>query len=226
MQSLKQLQCDIILRCSIPLISARLFAITSWISFQCLEVIGRPDFHYSKDRFYFSQLLLIKTIFLDISFHSKGAVQAWKSGCLIALPVSKATSEASTRQTDTALQLRDCTGGRRRKEGLSDLWHLSSQVTITHDGALLSWRWLNIWLPMGSSEWIPCFALLVRAAFTFHIKLSLSQPMSFHTSALPVLSPIALVGSERAAAWGWDAWCCSTSAEILCPSGAAARGQA
>jgi len=29
---------------------------------------------------------------------------------------------------------------------------LSSQVTITRDGALLSWRWLNICLPVGSSE--------------------------------------------------------------------------
>lgn len=24
---------------------------------------------------------------------------------------------------------------------------------------LLSWKWLNIWLPMGSNKWIPCFAL-------------------------------------------------------------------
>ncbi|XP_076190115.1 protein unc-93 homolog A isoform X3 [Aptenodytes patagonicus] len=43
-------------------------------------------------------------------------------------------------------------GGRRRKGGRSDQWRLSSQVTITHDGALLSWRWLNTCLPMGRSE--------------------------------------------------------------------------
>jgi len=43
-------------------------------------------------------------------------------------------------------------GGRRRKGGCSEFWPLSSQVTITRDGALLSWRWLNICLPVGSSE--------------------------------------------------------------------------
>lgn len=33
-------------------------------------------------------------------------------------------------------------------------------VTVTHDGALLSCRWLNPRLPMGSGEWIPCFLCL------------------------------------------------------------------
>ena len=36
-----------------------------------------------------------------------------------------------------------------------DIWSdgiLSSQVTVMCDGALLSWRWLNTCLPMGSSE--------------------------------------------------------------------------
>ena len=31
--------------------------------------------------------------------------------------------------------------------------------------ALLSWKGLNICLPMGSSTWIPCFALLAHAVF-------------------------------------------------------------
>jgi len=45
-------------------------------------------------------------------------------------------------------------GGRRRKGGGHlEWWHLSSQVTIVCEGALLSWRWLNTCLPMGSSEW-------------------------------------------------------------------------
>ena len=58
------------------------------------------------------------------------------------------------------------------------------------DGALLSWRWLNTCLLMGSSEWIPCFALLAHAAFAFLTKLSLSQPTSFLTFTLLNLSPI------------------------------------
>ena len=61
------------------------------------------------------------------------------------------------------------------------LWRLSSQVTVTRDGALLSWGWLNTCLPMGSGEWIPCFALLACMSFALPIKLSLSQPMSFLT---------------------------------------------
>jgi len=36
--------------------------------------------------------------------------------------------------------------------GYSELWHLSSQVTIRCDGAFLSWRWLNTCLPTGSGE--------------------------------------------------------------------------
>jgi len=49
-----------------------------------------------------------------------------------------------------------------------------------HDGALLSWAWRNICLPMGSGELIPWFALLVKVAFALTIGLSLSQSMSFH----------------------------------------------
>lgn len=47
------------------------------------------------------------------------------------------------------------------------------------DGALLSWRWLNTCLPLGSSELIPWFALLERVALAFLIKLHLPQAMSF-----------------------------------------------
>ena len=39
-----------------------------------------------------------------------------------------------------------------------------------------------------------CFALLVRVAFALPIKLSLSQPTSFLTFTLPILSPIPPVG--------------------------------
>jgi len=61
--------------------------------------------------------------------------------------------------------------GRKRKEGR--VWSdgvLSSQETIMCDGALLFRRWVNTCLPMGSSEWICCFALLVCTAFALPIK--------------------------------------------------------
>ena len=70
------------------------------------------------------------------------------------------------------------------------------------DGALLSWRWLNTCLPMGSSELIPCFALPLCAAFALPIKLSLSQTMSYLTLTLLILSPVPPGGSE----WLRRAW--------------------
>ena len=93
-------------------------------------------------------------------------------------------------------------GKKEKGGGCSELWHLSSQITVTRDGALLSWRWLNTCLLMGSSELIPYLALLVCAAFALHIKLSLSQPVNFLTFALLILSSILRGGSERAAVWG------------------------
>jgi len=70
-------------------------------------------------------------------------------------------------------------GGR---EGCLELWRLSSQVTVTCDGALLSWRWPNTCLSVGSSELIPYFALFVRAAFVL--------PIARDFSLLPfILSP-------------------------------------
>lgn len=81
---------------------------------------------------------------------------------------------------------------------------MSSRVTLMRDGALLSWRYLQTCLPMGGAERVPCFALLVCAAFALPTKLSLSQPMSFLTSTLLIL----LEGSDQAAKWGlvagWD----------------------
>jgi len=66
---------------------------------------------------------------------------------------------------------------------------LSSQVTVTRDRALLSWRWLNTCLPTGSRERIPHFALLACAGFALRIKLSLPQPSSFLTFTL-LLPPV------------------------------------
>jgi len=62
---------------------------------------------------------------------------------------------------------------------------------------------------MGSSEWIPWFASLACAAFALPVKQSLSQPTTFPTFTLLILSPIPLgEGSEQAAVWcsaaGWS----------------------
>lgn len=55
---------------------------------------------------------------------------------------------------------------RRRMKGASSwLWNLFSQITIKHAEALLSRRWLNTCLLMGSSEGIPLLGL----AFVFPI---------------------------------------------------------
>jgi len=78
---------------------------------------------------------------------------------------------------------------------------VSSKVTITDDGVLLTWRWLNTCLPNGRSEQILCFALLLCAAFALCIKLSLSQPMNFLIFTLLVLSSIPLQGSEQEDVW-------------------------
>jgi len=85
-------------------------------------------------------------------------------------------------------------GEEEGRGGCSKLWRLSSQVTVTCDGALLYWRWLNTCLPMGSSERIPSFALLAPAAFALPVKLTLSQPTSLLTFTLLILSPIPPVG--------------------------------
>jgi len=55
--------------------------------------------------------------------------------------------------------------------------------------ALLSWKWLNICLPMGSSEWIPYFAMLVHIAFALPSKLSLCQPMRSYTFTFLIFLP-------------------------------------
>jgi len=41
---------------------------------------------------------------------------------------------------------------RRKGEECLELWCLSFQVIVMHDGALVSWKWLNVCLLMGNSE--------------------------------------------------------------------------
>jgi len=74
-------------------------------------------------------------------------------------------------------------GEEEGSRGHSEWWHLSSRDTVRCDGALLSWRWLNTCLPMGSSEWVPCFALLADTAFAYLINCLYLNPRVF--SLLP-----------------------------------------
>jgi len=83
--------------------------------------------------------------------------------------------------------------------GRGDVWSegiCPPKSPLTHDGALLSWRWLNTCLLVGSRERIPHFALLVCTASALPIEPSLSQPTGFLTFNLLFLSPIPPGGSE------------------------------
>ena len=90
-----------------------------------------------------------------------------------------------------------------RRGGRLEWRHLPSQVTVTCNGALLPWSWLNTCLPMGSREWIPSFALPAHMAFALPIKLSLCQPTSFLTITPLISSPI-LPGGVSERLWGAD----------------------
>lgn len=79
-----------------------------------------------------------------------------------------------------------CRARGRRKEGLLEQEHLSSQASVTHHGAPMPWKWMDTCLSLGSGEWIPWFA--------FPIKLSWSQPTSSHY--YPPDSPAQPAGSK------------------------------
>lgn len=81
-------------------------------------------------------------------------------------------------------------------------WRCTSfQVAVMCDGPQLSWKLLNICLPMGSDEWIPCFALLTFVAFALSIKLSLSQSIRFLHLLFWLSPPSHCWGSEWGAVW-------------------------
>ena len=82
------------------------------------------------------------------------------------------------------------------KGGRLELRRLSSQVTVTHDAAPLSWKRLDTCLPMGSRERMPDLALHACAAFALPIKLCVSQPSTVLTFTLPILFPIPLGGAS------------------------------
>lgn len=51
-----------------------------------------------------------------------------------------------------------------RREEYLELWHLSSQVSVMHKKAMITWNFQNIWLPMGSNKLVPYFDVPVCAA--------------------------------------------------------------
>lgn len=58
----------------------------------------------------------------------------------------------------------------------------------------LPWKWLNVCLLMGNSEWISYFVLLAHATFGFPSKLFLSKPTGSHSFTFLILSPTPLRG--------------------------------
>lgn len=59
---------------------------------------------------------------------------------------------------------------------------------------------------MGGSKGIPCFALLAHAAIALPVQLSVTEPMSFLTSTLPIPTPIVLRESDLAVVWHFAAY--------------------
>ena len=71
----------------------------------------------------------------------------------------------------------------------------------------LLWHSLGMGLLMGSGEWLSLHHLLFFNLFASLVNLSLSQPTSFITFVLLILSPVPLgVGSERMAVWVFSCW--------------------
>lgn len=105
-----------------------------------------------------------------------------------------------------------CSGykvGRRKKEvGCLEEWPLSSQVTITCDGALLSWIQLNTCLPMEKNELIPCVAWLVCAAFALPLNCLYINPQIIYLLPFSFSHGYCWWRSEQMTAWdlavSWD----------------------
>lgn len=90
--------------------------------------------------------------------------------------------------------------GRKEKNGiLIKLQHMSSQLTITCDGVLFSWRWPNTFQLTGISGLIPYVALLLCAALA--VKLFYSQFTNFSLLSFPLSSWFSLGQSEWVVEW-------------------------
>lgn len=69
--------------------------------------------------------------------------------------------------------------GRRRKGELQEQEHLSLQVTVTQNGALMPWKWMDTCLSQQSCEWIIVLLSLLNC-------LDLSpQVLTFTPDSLP-----------------------------------------
>jgi len=91
-------------------------------------------------------------------------------------------------QRDSPYRVMSCAAakaGGRRKRGMFGVM----AFVFPSYRARLSWGQLDTCLPMGSSERIPHFALLARTDIATLVKLSLSEPTSFLTFTLPILTP-------------------------------------
>lgn len=91
-----------------------------------------------------------------------------------------------------------------RKAWHSGWWCLSSWVTVMHDGALLSWEWLNTACPLEAlNEFLilPCLHMQLLLSLLNILYLNLWVFMLLPFDSLP----IPLGGCEWAAAWGWAA---------------------
>lgn len=96
----------------------------------------------------------------------------------------------------------------RRKVEYSELWHLSFQITIKHNGSPLSQRWLNTFRLMWSSDWFFFFfSFFFLPVLVF---ICLLHHLSFNPVVYPLLSlRFPLEQSEHVAVWSFavvNAW--------------------
>lgn len=77
------------------------------------------------------------------------------------------------------------------------LWLLYSQVTITCEEPLLSWKRLNNCLLVWKSEWIILLCFHIQILLCLLQSLSTKKFSSFLTFTLLIFSPIQLLGSGR-----------------------------
>lgn len=96
----------------------------------------------------------------------------------------------------------NCGGGKKQEVG--ERFRVMVFVFPLLHATLLSWMWLNPCPPMGSGEWVPCFAFHVCTAFTLSIQLFLSQS-TFSLSIL-IFSFVPLGRDELGSVWGCVCW--------------------
>lgn len=90
------------------------------------------------------------------------------------------------------------TDGRRRKGVCLAFWHLPSQDTVTHDGALFSWEWLDTCLPREVENHILVLLCLLCVVFALPIQIISSHNIShfYSSNSLPHST-----AEERSVVW-------------------------